>query len=694
MPPHERKLNSPAASRQPGGNGRCAGDVSLPVVNDGRDGTRGGSAIRASKNWPKRVIVLTVVHVFIIAHIIHWLVSGRTTTPIEPSEAMEFTRQGVVNMGLIFFALALLSTLILGRWFCGWGCHVVFLQDGCSWIMRKLGVRPKPFRSRLLIYVPLILAFYMFLWPAVYRLGVAPLMDTADQLPAWSVQAHLTTDEFWRTFPGVIVAIPFLLICGFACVYFLGSKGFCTYGCPYGGFFTPVDEFAPGRIRVTDDCEGCGHCTAVCTSNVRVHEEVREYGMVVDPGCMKCLDCVSVCPKNALYFGFGKPALKKGPPKRAMPKKRYDLTWPEEITFALVFLGSFFAYRGLYAVIPMLMAVGMAGVTTFVLWKLWRMIRDANVPFLRHRLVMHGRVTKAGWAFGSLAVFALAFTLLAGAARGSYAMADYYDRQITISMDDAFFSDDETIRAEFAAAASRGLLWYDLAAALTPRHVGLRSKWDIEFDVRRAWLHVVQENLNEAERLLTDAVERDGMREDYAEGILMIHLSFGRGDAAFALAEDVLLNHQSMYRVLEHVVRLMNDFGWHDQAVALCEARLERFPEDVPTIRWLAMLNLDLGQMNDGITLLKRAMQLAPNDQSLPMTLAMVMDSAGRRDEAIDVLTAALNRMPESRVLHQQMAQQLQRMGRLEEADRYRQRAEDLDQTLDPRRGYESPIAE
>ena len=28
-------------------------------------------------------------------------------------------------------------------------------------------------------------------------------------------------------------------------------------------------------------------------------------GMVVDPGCMKCMDCVSVCPNDALYFGFG-----------------------------------------------------------------------------------------------------------------------------------------------------------------------------------------------------------------------------------------------------------------------------------------------------------------------------------------------------------------------------------------------------
>src|SRR5207244_4171 len=85
----------------------------------------------------------------------------------------------------------------------------------------------------------------------------------------------------------------------FMTVYFLGNKGFCTYACPYGGVFGLVDKVAPGRIRVTDACEECGHCTAVCTSNVIVHAEVKKYGMVVDPGCMKCMDCVSVCPNDA-----------------------------------------------------------------------------------------------------------------------------------------------------------------------------------------------------------------------------------------------------------------------------------------------------------------------------------------------------------------------------------------------------------
>src|SRR5213076_1932146 len=130
--------------------------------------------------------------------------------------------------------------------------------------------------------VPLFAALYMFVYPTAYRVLFQPGHRV---MPA--VANHLVTEEYWATFPSVWVAVPFLLVCGFATVYFLGAKGFCTYACPYGGFFGVADRIAVGRIRVTDACEHCGHCAAVCTSNVRVHEEVRDYGMVVDPGCMK-----------------------------------------------------------------------------------------------------------------------------------------------------------------------------------------------------------------------------------------------------------------------------------------------------------------------------------------------------------------------------------------------------------------------
>lgn len=356
------------------------------------------NGIRKSKTSRWRAAVLFGVNLLMVAHIIQWQLGGRTISPIEPSEAMHTLQRGALNAGFIFFALAILATLIFGRFVCGWGCHILALQDFCAWLLKKMGVTPKPFRSRLLIYVPLLAALYMFVWPTAYRyFSNAP----GPLIPKFT--NHLVTNNFWATFPSVAVAIPFLFICGFLTVCFLGQKGFCTYACPYGGFFALADKLSPWRIRVTDACNQCGHCTTTCTSNVLVHAEVKMHQMVVDPGCMKCMDCISVCPNDALYFGFGKPAVAIS--KTSAVKRNYSLTWPEEILGSVAFLGSFFAVRNVYGLVPFLMALGCAAVTTFLVLKSWRLLTSTDVFFHRFNLKLLGKMRPLGWAFLFVAIF-------------------------------------------------------------------------------------------------------------------------------------------------------------------------------------------------------------------------------------------------------------------------------------------------
>ena len=354
------------------------------------------SDVRSSGTSRWRAAALLTLTFLMIAHFIQWRFAGRTISPIEPSEAMQTLERGAINAGFVFFTLAILATLVFGRFVCGWGCHILALQDFCAWLLKKCGLTPKPFRSRLLVFVPLIVALYMFVYPTAHRFFAAPPNEPL--IPQFT--NHLITSNFWETFPPVAVAVPFLFICGFMTVYFLGQKGFCTYACPYGGIFSLADKFAPGKIRVTDACNQCGHCTAVCTSNVLVHAEVKQYGMVVDQGCMKCLDCVSVCPNDALYFGFGKPAM-------TVPKtmaKNYSLTWTEEVAGAFVFPASFLAVWDVYQLVPMLMGLGIAVVTTFLVLRAWRLFGAEDLSFYRFNLKSSGEVRKAGWLFLSFAL--------------------------------------------------------------------------------------------------------------------------------------------------------------------------------------------------------------------------------------------------------------------------------------------------
>lgn len=393
----KQKPNKQRCKPQAAATGRR--DVSLPVV-----GIDPETGMKRSKSGKRRAAVLIGLHLLMIGHFVHWRMAGNTLTPIEPSESVEFFRKAEINMGFIFFAFAILLTLIFGRFVCGWGCHIVAYQDFMLWILKKLRMRPKAFRTRFLVFIPLVIAAgWMFLWP----IAVWVWMQLTDPNFTPTTTWHLTRTGFWDTFAGPVFGSLTILICGFLIVYFLGPKGFCTYGCPYGAFFGAADRVAPVRIRVNDNCEQCGHCTAVCTSNVSVSEEVNLYGMVVDPGCMKCLDCVSVCPNDALYLGAGAPAAfaKPSKPRKA---RRYDLSWPLEIFALVVFMFVLVTVNGLYGQFPFLMSLGIAGISTFVFMKALALVTQRDVLVQKMKLKAAGRLRPAGFAFGAVVVLLFA----------------------------------------------------------------------------------------------------------------------------------------------------------------------------------------------------------------------------------------------------------------------------------------------
>jgi polyferredoxin/tetratricopeptide (TPR) repeat protein len=472
----------------------------------------------------RRAVALIVINGLIVAHLFLWLAMGRTLSPVEPSEAMQTLETGVINAGFVFYAGAIVLTLIFGRYVCGWACHIIALQDLCRWLMLRIGIRPRPFRSRLLVYVPLVLALYMFVWPNFKRYALFPLLDTLGAgRPVWlkpvpppmGFEAGFLVDDFWATMPGWVVAIPFLLVVGFAAVYFLGAKGFCTYGCPYGGFFAPADKLSPVRVRVTDACEGCGQCTAACSSNVRVHEEVRAFGMVVDSGCMKTMDCIAACPNEALYIGAGLPAVLARPKDeaaredwkktKARRKRTLDPSLVEEFVVGLAFLLMFFGYRGMFEQVPMLMAVGMAGIGAFGVWMSMRILRDANARLYGFKFKRDGRVRGAGVVF-------VALTLIAVTAAGWSAAIQYqrwrgdlmYTRVLVPSA--LALSPGFVPAASDVARADKALAHY--ARADSPGHGGLGWRLTPDELLRVAYLQVVRGDLPAAEAALREIVVR------------------------------------------------------------------------------------------------------------------------------------------------------------------------------------------
>ncbi len=460
---------------------------------------------RSSKMPKWRALTLVLVHLAILAHILHWWATGETIGPIEPSEGITFSEQSIITAGLVFFIASILVTAFLGRWFCGWACHFLALQDACLWLMLKLGIRPKQMRSRTLLIVPIGAFVYMFLYPAIYRL----VMGIELQKPT----TEFFVNDFWATFPPWPVAIATFAIAGFGIVYFLGAKGFCTNVCPYGAAYGVADKLTPARIRVTDDCEGCGHCTQVCTSNVVVHSEVRDYGMVVDQECMKCLDCVSVCPKGALYFGFGKPAI-FAKPHRARKEKSARSWWkvnrwhsyslPEELLIAGLFAVAFFTFRDLYNTIPFLFALAIAAIFSFCAVQALRLIYKPRVQLQNVDLKKAGAITAAGRYYCGFTLVLIAFW--AQSAYAHYHRAKAEQGYLAVNeIVSGWLSSPRQLSADEAQTVAETLEHVRQAESWTPLSIFPGEEWELA--LTSGWLHLLEGDDKTFEAKLRRAAE-------------------------------------------------------------------------------------------------------------------------------------------------------------------------------------------
>ncbi|MDP7005989.1 MAG: 4Fe-4S binding protein [Phycisphaerales bacterium] len=581
------------------------GEVSLTVIQK-----RNHSSLRWS--------VLIAVQILILIHIASWLLGkhfgwfgGKTLTPIEPSEGMELVKNGIINAGAIFFILAILSTVIFGRWFCGWGCHIVLLQDFCYWLMRKVHVRPKPFRSRLLLWFPLGLACYMYLWPLFYRIVIAPIYMPDLKWPGFTT--HLFTDDYWNSFGSPIIAIPFLLVCGFATVYVLGAKGFCSYGCPYGGFFKPADSISPTRVRVNDNCQECGKCTAACTSNVRVHEEINIHKMVVDSGCMKILDCVDACPNNALYVGYGSVALGK-----KLVNKKHDLTLFGEICVSVLFLIGFFAFRGLYASIPMLMAVGMSLVTTWLIWKSTGIFGKQNSSFHKHQLRFHGKIKIAGIIFLCISTLTSLFLL-----------------QSILVWSFRYIGDSALSNEQYDEA----LYYYKLSGPLTDGGVGLASNPNVDLIMSR--IYEGKGDFSEAERLLWRIDSRVGMDERstmFLGQIMQFHQQFGVIDSFY---EERLTEEPKWNLAWEDYVGWLKREGFEQDAIKKSKKANRLNPKSERLQIQLVLLEIEFGNVDNAVYLATEMTINNPNSPNPWMLLSRAFHKQGKHSEAIEAQNKA-----------------------------------------------------
>lgn len=549
---------------------------------------------------------------------------------------METLNAGIITAGFVFMLLALASVIAFGRFFCSWACHMVAVQDVAAWLLRKIGVTPKPVRSRAMLLIPMFVMLYMFVLPPVRRAASALTPASANVLgtmPPFELRvttidegfASFVTDDFWRNLPGLGLAATTFLVCGFAIVYFLGSRSFCAYACPYGALFGIADRAAGGQILLTGHCIQCAKCTAACPSGVRVHEEVIQYGKVVDANCFKDLHCITVCPEQALSYGFDRPKWFRRRAKqhgKASAGKKYDFTLAEDMVMIAVFAFVLAVLVGLpdwvnpwtgtlYGQTSLFLGLSLAVMTAVLVTYLSWLPRRTFLQLRGMTLKSQGRLTRWGVVF---AISSTAWLLLVGHS----AVVQYHMYFATRAVDQTTAAGADALRLRPVSLELRQ------TAKVGQAHIRRAAKLGLIRDARiprqEAWLALVQGDLDRAEQCLRTSVAMQPADADshYQLGrVLLLEGKCKEAALAFYAAED---SSRPSHRLRDAVVfgaEQFNAIGLTPAAACILEEAIALRPDDARTYLALARLKLAAGDAVAADRLLEQGQQLL-REQTAP----------------------------------------------------------------------------
>jgi ferredoxin-type protein NapH len=233
---------------------------------------------------------------------------------LSPYLSLQGASEGVFSGSLIVFAVLFLSSLALGRLFCGWVCPAAGLQELTA---LARGRRVNRFRIRwikYLIWIPWLSALVFFFLKAGGVQRVDPLYMTWNGISVTDLQGAFTAAIVL-----VVMFLPALIvgrratchtICWMAPFMILGRSARNLIGWP--------------SLRLASDkpkCTSCMRCVKGCPMSIEVRDLVQR-GSLETTDCILCGTCVDGCDQGAIRYQWGAGRLKNPGSSRLPPGTR------------------------------------------------------------------------------------------------------------------------------------------------------------------------------------------------------------------------------------------------------------------------------------------------------------------------------------------------------------------------------------
>jgi tetratricopeptide (TPR) repeat protein len=339
---------------------------------------------------------------------------------------------------------------------------------------------------------------------------------------------------------------------------------------------------------------------------------------------MKCMDCVSVCPKGALRFSFALPSVLKRS-ARARPARPYDLRLGEELLVASVGLIATWVFRDLYNGPPLLMSIGLGAITAFVSLKLWHLWARPGVRLQNLELKSAGEVSRSGRLFAGIAILWLAFASHSAFAQWHRAWGRY------------FLDRTEVSRADGLSGAFRNRPLsqrHEHAAAEAFRHFSLADRFGlvgvVEVKLGLAWCHLLRGELPAAEQRAKEALALAPGEESLRRNLRDVELAAGPS------AEDRFAK-----------ASLLAENGQLEEAAVEFEACVALAPGSAPVRYNFGGVLRRLGRNDAAIEQLLEARRLTPDDADVCVELGLAYMAAGANREALEAFRSAIRLNPD-----------------------------------------------
>lgn len=201
----------------------------------------------------------------------------------------------------VIFGIPFISTMFMGRLFCGWICPMGAIQQLLYRRDRAIKKRPRIDSALKLIKYPVLIALVV----TVVATGTV----------VWN-----QVDPFKSLFNMEVTLIPTtLLVLTLIASLFIFAP-WCRYICPMGAFLALFSRFSFLKLSIDNSCKNCKACQKVYCE-YSVIKEGEQKPELSSMECTLCGECFARCPKGSVKYTIN-PLFGRRPSLPALPVGR------------------------------------------------------------------------------------------------------------------------------------------------------------------------------------------------------------------------------------------------------------------------------------------------------------------------------------------------------------------------------------